>query len=101
VNRWQSRYLVLADNFLLYYASPSDKAPKGVFRVDGDFMVDVAKCDHMRMNVKKDNGFTVVVKENPKDVKSARPYYFSAPTEQDAFEWITYIKQAGDSQTYM
>ncbi len=73
----------------------------GLARVDGDFLVDCAKCDHMRLNVKKDNGFTVVVKENPKDPKSSRPFYFSAPTEQDAFEWITYIKQAGESQTYM
>jgi len=101
VNRWQTRYVVLTDCFLFYYGSVSDKLPKGLARIDGEYLVDVAKCDHMRMNMKKENGFTVVVKENVKDPKSSRPFYFSAPTEQDCYEWIQYIKQAGESSTYM
>jgi len=101
VNKWQTRYLIIADNYLFYFASVSDKTPKGLARIDGDFLVDVAKCDHMRLNSKKENGFTLIVKDHPKDPKSSRPFYFSAPTEQDCYEWIQFIKQAGESQTYM
>ena len=32
VNRWQARHVVINENFLFYYASPSDKIPKGLSR---------------------------------------------------------------------
>jgi len=99
VNRWQIRHLVVNDNFLLYYATPSDKLPKGLSRIDGEHLVDVSKCD--LSNLKKENGFTVVVRENPKDPKSYRSFFFSAATEHDCFEWIQYIKQAQELQTYI
>jgi hypothetical protein len=67
-------------------------------RVDGEHLLDVTRTD--LSNLKKENTFTVLVKENPKDPKTHRTFYLSAPTEHECFEWITLIKQAGELQTY-
>ena len=95
VNRWQPRHIIINENFLFYFGSASDKAPKGLARIDGDFLQEVSKID--LASLKKDNAFTVVVKEKDK----TRPFFFSAGTPQEAEEWIKCIQQAQQSTTYI
>jgi len=92
-NRWQTRHIVLNDNFLFYFASAGEKEPHGVIRLDAG-LTEVSRINLDKL--KKEHAFTIVKKD-----KSARPYFFTAPSEKEADEWVAVIKGAEQTTHFL
>lgn len=78
--KWQKRYIVLTDSHLLYYASTTDKEPRGLVRIAGDTTA-CSKADLKKFKI--DHSFTVQRLD-----KSARAYFFSCTTEEEVSNWL-------------
>jgi len=79
--KWQNRHLVLNDSYLYYYASTSEKEPRGVVRMDNDSVIS-SRCDLSKLKVQ--HAFTIVGKGKT----VGRAYYFYCETEGEANDWV-------------
>ena len=86
VQKWQTRFLVLVDCFLLYYANKKDKSPKGVIRM---YQAIPDKVD--LSGISKDFGITVI------DKVDGHEYFFSATDEAEQTAWVENLTKAGKS----
>lgn len=83
--KWQKRFLILNDNYLLYYGSPSDKEPKGVVIIDPTLTatskVDLTKLVDKSLGIQ--HAFTI-----KKLDKTGRSFFFACANEEECSEWL-------------
>lgn len=79
--KWATRYVVLNDIFLLYYAGKSDKHCKGVIRMDQ------ARAERVELPTRP---FTFKITINV----TGREFFFGAQSEDDAREWLSALDKA-------
>jgi len=100
ISKWQNRHVILNDIFMFYFSSPGDKAPKGVVRLDSDYLMEsIDKVDLSKLS--KEHAFKMEQKKGGKDDKPKRVFFFSAPSAEDCDEWILLLKQAREIKSYI
>jgi hypothetical protein len=84
--KWAMREFILNDFLLFYYATQSDKEPKGIIRMDHAV---VEKCDLASMG--RRFGIKIVMVQGP---STGRDYFLEAISEQEQSDWVNSLEQS-------
>jgi hypothetical protein len=82
--KWESRYFVIIDNFLVYFGGERDKAPKGAFRLDKSHVEA-----HDLSKVNRQHGLRVT------DPRNQRSLTFAASSAEEQESWKVALEAGG------